>query len=695
MLLNEHQSKHLFAEAGIPAPPGVLLRPGDLEGFTPPWPGPWYVKGQVLAGGRGKAGVVLRAEADEDIGPVARAIFAKTVEDKRVPLVRVEPAARVAREFYLSFAVSRERGCLVLTVARQGGMDVEALAGDPDALLILPLSASEGLAPRHVRAAFFHLGADQAAWPAFQQLLENLHASVVRYGLLLAEVNPLVLTEEGSWLALDGKVEIDANLAGRQTDLERFYSPEHASREENEARTAGLAFHSLTGWVGLAANGAGLAMATMDHLNLNGLPAANFMDLGGGADLERMRTALTLLFRDPAVKAVFLNVFGGVLSCAKVAQALEVALDNRPPQKPLVVRFAGNEAEEGLAVLRTLPAENLHIAADMRQAMDHLRRLAGPGAPSRREGAAIPAGASARLAALPRAESGLPFVAGMPVLVQGVTGRVAQLHTRLMLEYGTRVAAGVTPFKGGSQVLGVPVYNSVDKALREHQVAASIIFVPAAFAPDAILEAAENGIPWIVCISDGLTQLDMLKVRERLAGRPSRLVGPNTPGLIAPGRTKIGIMPGAPFTRGPVAIVSRSGTLTYETAHRLSAAGIGQSLALGIGGDPFGGVGYVEVFELLAADPETRAVVVLGEIGGNAEESLADWVRDTGFPKPVTAFISGRTAPPGKRLGHAGAIIEPGRGVAGKIAHLKGAGFSLAQSLSDLPGLAARMLVGE
>jgi succinyl-CoA synthetase alpha subunit len=695
MLLNEHQSKHLFAEAGVPVPPGVLLRPVDLEGFVPPWPGPWYVKGQALSGGRGKAGAVLRAEAAEDIGPAARAVLAKSVGGKRVPLVRVEPAAGVAREFYLSFAVSRERGGMVLTVARQGGVDVESLAGDRGSLLILPLSASEGLAPRHVRAAFFHLDVDQAAWPAFQQLLGHLWAGVVRFGLLLAEINPLVLTTDGNWLALDGKVEIDANLAGRQTDLERFYTPEHASREENEARTAGLAFHSLSGWVGLAANGAGLAMATMDHLNLNGLPAANFMDLGGGADLERMRTALTLLFRDSAVRAVFLNVFGGVLSCGKVAQALEVALDNKAPAKPLVVRFAGNEAEEGLAVLRGLPAENLYIAADMRQAMDHLRRLAGPQAPPRRESVAVPPGADKRLAALPRVESGLPFTAGMPVLVQGVTGRVAQLHTRLMQEYGTHVVAGATPFKGGSSVLGVPVYNSVESALREHQVAASIIFVPAAFAPDAILEAAENRIPWIVCISDGLTQQDMLKVRERLAGGASRLVGPNTPGLIAPGRTKIGIMPGAPFTRGPVAIVSRSGTLTYETAHRLSSAGIGQSLALGIGGDPFGGMGYVEVFELLAADPETRAVVVLGEIGGSAEENLADWVRSTGFPKPVTAFISGRTAPPGKRLGHAGAIIEPGRGVAGKIEHLRAAGFGLAESLSDLPGLAARMLVGE
>lgn len=694
MLLNEHHSKRLFAEAGIPAPPGVLLKPAEVEGFVPPWPGPWYVKAQVLAGGRGRAGAVLRADAAEDLAVVARAVLAKTVDGQPAPLVRVEPAVAALREHYLSFAVARERGALVFTVARSGGMAIEDLARDPGEALVQPLSPAEGLAPRHVRAAFFHLGADQAAWPAFQQLAFDLFAAVRRLGLLLAEINPLVLAGDNTWMALDGKVEIDANLLARQPDLERFYQPEHASREENEARVAGLSFHSLAGWVGLAANGAGLAMASMDHLNLSGLPAANFMDLGGGADLERMRTALTLLFRDSSVRAVFLNIFGGVLSCAKVAQALEVALDGASPPKPLVVRFAGNQAEEGLALLREMAADNLHIAEDMGRAMDCLRCLAGPGAPARRDPVPIPPDLAARLAALPRPASGLPFTRDTPVLVQGVTGRVAQFHTRLMLDYGANVVAGVTPFKGGGEVCGVPVYNSVDQALRSHPAQASIIFVPAAFAPDAILEAAEAQVPWIVCISDGLTQHDMLRVRERMAGSASRLIGPNTPGLIAPGRTKVGIMPGAPFTRGPVAIVSRSGTLTYETALRLSAAGIGQSLALGIGGDPFGGVDYTEVFDLLAADPETRTVIVLGEIGGSAEEKLADWVRETGFAKPVLALISGRTAPPGRRLGHAGAIIEPGRGVSAKIDHLRAAGFTLCDCLSDLPGLTARLLLG-
>jgi succinyl-CoA synthetase alpha subunit len=278
------------------------------------------------------------------------------------------------------------------------------------------------------------------------------------------------------------------------------------------------------------------------------------------------------------------------------------------------------------------------------------------------------------------------------VLVQGLTGRTAQLHARLMQGYGTNIVAGVTPFKGGQEACGVPVYSSVREAQVRHAAQASIIFVPPAFAPEAIVEAAREGLRWIVCITDGLTQQDMLWVREQLRLTGARLVGPNCPGLIAPGRTKIGIMPDHAFRPGPVAIVSRSGTLTYETAARLSAAGIGQSLAVGIGGDPFGGVDYIELFTMLRDDENTRAVVVLGEIGGSAEEDLARWVAATGFPKPVVGFIAGQTAPPGKRLGHAGAILESGTGVQAKLDTMSQAGFFLCPDLSSIPATVARAL---
>ncbi|MBU1003793.1 MAG: succinate--CoA ligase subunit alpha [Proteobacteria bacterium] len=687
MLLNEHQSKLLFAEAGVNVPEGLLFSAQMLDHVHPAFPLPWYLKAQVLAGGRGKAGGILRIDNREDLVPLSRKLFAMTIKGKNVPLLRLERSTEIVREFYCSFTVARELGSVVFTVGREGGMDIENLSQDN--LLVQKIPMSLGLTEYNMRAAFFHLGVDAEFWSHFREFVGKLYAAVKEYGLLLAEVNPLVLTEDSAWVALDGKVEIDDNFLLQHTDLERFYTAEHASREENIARKAGLAFHSLSGRIGLMVNGAGLAMATMDLLNKSGLPAANFMDLGGAADLDRMRTAMTLLFEDHSVEAVLINIFGGVLSCRKVALALCEALDGKAPDKPLVVRLSGNEAEQGREILAGVDSHNLVIVGNMTEAIAALKRIDGQQA----EPLGVREAVSVHLDFKPQPlGEGLPFEKDLPVLVQGITGRTAQLHTGLMRAYGTNIVAGVTPFKGGQEVQGVPVYNSVREATAKHEIGASIIFVPAAFAPAAILEAAHAGIKWVVCITDGLSQQDMLWVREQLAPLGTHLVGPNNPGLIAPGRTKIGIMPDYAFSPGPVAVISRSGTLTYEASRRLSDAGLGQSLCVGIGGDPFVGTSFIDLFELLRHDPNTRAVVILGEIGGSAEEQLAEYVKATGFSKPVVGFVAGQTAPPGKRLGHAGAILESGRGIEGKLEAMTDAGFALANNLDQLPGLVAKAL---
>lgn len=688
MLLNEHQSKRLFAEAGIAVPEGVLVSEANLERVKPEWPLPWFLKAQVLAGGRGKAGGILRIDAPDDFVPYAHKLLSMSIKDKDVPLLRLERACDYSREFYCSFAISREMGCLVFTVGRQGGMDVENL--DLHNLLVQRVGMSGGLKNYHIRAAFFHLGIEKHHWPGFFEFVRNLYKAVTDFSLLLAEVNPLVMNDSGEWTALDGKVEVDDNMLLQHSDLERFYTPEHASREENRAREAGLSFHTLSGRVGLMVNGAGLAMATMDLLNLSGLPAANFMDLGGAADLDRVRTAMKLLFEDAAVETVFINIFGGVLSCEKVALALTEALDGQPPAKPLVVRLSGNLADKGRALLAELGEPKLYIVSEMHDAIATLKDLDGSTYEPRSSG--VVTGSLPAFSPQPFPVS-LPFEEGMQVLVQGITGRTAQFHTRLMREYGTKIVAGVTPFKGGQYAQDVPVFNSVEEAMELNNIRASIIFVPAAFAPDAILEAAQNGIEWVVCITDGITQQDMLMVREQLRGTGTKLIGPNTPGVIAPGRTKIGIMPKHAFSPGPVAILSRSGTLTYEAAARLTGAGIGQSLCLGIGGDPFVGTTFKDMLSPLAEDPNTKAVVILGEIGGRAEEDLAAYVKETGFSKPIVAFIAGQTAPPGKRLGHAGAILESGRGVEEKLGAMVKAGFVICPDLSNLPRLVAEALL--
>ncbi len=278
------------------------------------------------------------------------------------------------------------------------------------------------------------------------------------------------------------------------------------------------------------------------------------------------------------------------------------------------------------------------------------------------------------------------------LLVQGITGREGEFHTRQMVEYGTNVVAGVTPGKGGGWIAGVPIFDTIREAINATEANASIIYVPARFAPDAILEAADAGIEVIVCITEGIPVLDMIKVRAHLDCTNSRLIGPNCPGIITPGEAKVGIMPGHIHKPGPVGLVSRSGTLTYEVVHALSERGLGQSTAIGIGGDPIIGTDFIDVLGLFEEDPHTRQVVLIGEIGGSDEERAADFIAQH-MSKPVTAFIAGQTAPPGKRMGHAGAIIEGGEGTAAeKIAAFEAVGVRVAKHPGEIAELVAQLV---
>jgi succinyl-CoA synthetase alpha subunit len=280
------------------------------------------------------------------------------------------------------------------------------------------------------------------------------------------------------------------------------------------------------------------------------------------------------------------------------------------------------------------------------------------------------------------------------VLVQGITGGEGSFHTRRMAEYGTKIGAGVTPGKGGQYLDGIPIYNSVEEAVSHDQIDASVIFVPARFAPDAIIEAADAGIKLIVCITERIPMHEMLRVYHMLRHRGARLIGPNCPGLISPGKAKLGIMPAEVFQPGPVGVVSRSGTLTYEIAAQLSRVGLGQSTVVGIGGDPIVGSSFIDILKLFEEDPETELVVLVGEIGGRDEEEAAEFIHSE-MSKPVIAYIAGFSAPPGKRMGHAGAIISGGEGTAeAKKKTLEAKGIPVGRTPREMAEL-ARQALGE
>jgi succinyl-CoA synthetase alpha subunit len=281
------------------------------------------------------------------------------------------------------------------------------------------------------------------------------------------------------------------------------------------------------------------------------------------------------------------------------------------------------------------------------------------------------------------------------VLTQGITGATGQFHTRACKEYGTQMVAGVTPGKGGASFEGIPIFDTVARAVKETGANATVIYVPPPFAADAILEALDADIALVICITEGVPVRDMVKVKRYLEGRQSRLLGPNCPGMITPGECKIGIMPGHIHKPGSIGVVSRSGTLTYEAVDQLTRLGMGQSTCVGIGGDPVHGLEFVDVLKMFNDDPQTTGVVMIGEIGGSAEEEAAGWIK-ANMKKPVTGFIAGQTAPPGKRMGHAGAIISGGKGTAReKIAAMTAAGIRMASSPAAIGSTMQEAIAGQ
>ncbi len=637
MKIHEYQAKAILSRYGVTTPRGevVFTREEAREAAhrLRSHVNVVVVKAQIHAGGRGKGGGVKLAQSSDEAADLASHILGmKLVTPQTGPAGRVvkrlliEEGLDIKRELYLGLLVDRATGSVVFMASAAGGMEIEEVAKDnPGAILREAIHPAVGLQPYQARKIAFGLGLPGEVANSAIPFLQSLYRAFIDTDASMLEINPCVLTGDGKLVALDAKMTFDDNALFRHKDLRELRDLDEEDPLEVEASKYGLNYIKLDGSVACMVNGAGLAMATMDIIKYAGGSPANFLDVGGGASSEQVKNAFRILMSDPEVKAVFINIFGGILRCDVLATGVVAAAkESRGPR--------------GRCAMSVLVKEKTRL------------------------------------------------------IVQGFTGREGTFHAQQMIEYGTNVVGGVTPGKGGTKHLERPVFNTVADAAKATGANASVIFVPPPYAADAILEAADAQLPLAVCITEGIPALDMVRVASVVDFKRTRLIGPNCPGIISPGKCKIGIMPGRIHKQGNVGVVSRSGTLTYEAVHQLTVLGIGQSTCIGIGGDPIIGTTFLDAIQLFNDDPDTHAIILIGEIGGNAEERASEWIK-ANVKKPVVGFIAGQTAPPGRRMGHAGAIISGGQGTAkDKYAAMAAAGIRTVETPADLGSTLAAAL---
>ena len=701
MQLLEYQAKALLQDAGATIPSGFVVRQQDTLGDLP-FPFPAVVKSQVPVGGRGKLGGVKLVRTQEELEKVRLEIENLEIKGHKPSALLIEQALEIKRELYLSLRINRDLRRVEYLVSAEGGIDIESAAGS---ITIIPL---DEVNYAHRIAQLLEVKENDLA-----ELLSQLERCFNDNDLLLLEVNPLVVTKQGELICADAKIMVDDNARFRRADFD-WPKPEHIK--------------PLGGTIGVIANGAGMAMSTMDTIFAAGAHPANFLDIGGGTGEDVFVKNLKEITELPGVTSIIVNIFAGITRCDDIARGIIAAKKQIPGLVPLFIRLEGTNKDGAAELLRHADIQlqpNLRTCIELalaekmldvgpqileKQALrpEALELREAQGAEDReivRSGKASepdttsaihlqPESALLRTQGRPGAKpwSGSTYAASeviltsQPTIVQGITGHHGAFHSEQMLKAGTDIVAGVTPGKAGESVHGAPVYNTVKEAVEKHRTTASVIFVPARFAKNAMFEAIDAGIKLIVCITEGIPVHDMLAVHQKAVVTSTTIIGPNCPGLIVPGSHKLGIIASHITSPGRTTIISRSGTLTYELADALTKKGIGQRLILGIGGDPVQGMTFVEALEIAENDPETDQIVLVGEIGGEGENLAADFIAEH-VTKPVYGLVVGHSLPAGQTFGHAGAIVgSKGESAAEKTVYMAAKGLRMSQTLDELIG---------